>query len=90
MEYVPLTNEGKIPSGRVPVPAGCEYDGQRKLYFATARVPKTSSSLERFLGVEPDDKITVPGKWGEHLGAVHVAYGDHEWEEKHGEVLCWK
>jgi hypothetical protein len=90
MEYVPLTKEGKVPAGRVLVPAGCEQDGQRKLYFATARVPKNSSALERFLGVEPEDKIIVPGKWGEHLVAVHVAYGLHEFEEKEGSVLCWK
>jgi hypothetical protein len=91
MEYVSLTEEGKLPRGRIPVPAGCEYDGQRKLYFASALVPKKSSALRRFFGVDEDaEKIAVPGKWGEHLGSIHIPYGDEELEIKHGNVLCWK
>jgi len=90
MEYVPLTTDARIPEGRIPVPAGCESDGQRKLYFAAAEVSRNSSAIGRFFGVEDDDKVLVPGKWGDHLGAVHVAYGESEVEVKHGDVLCWK
>jgi hypothetical protein len=35
--------------------------------------------------------IVVPGKYGEHLGGVMVAYGGREIVDKEmGEVLCWK
>jgi hypothetical protein len=90
MEYVPLIDEETLPNGVTPVPAGCERDGLRKLYFATARVPRTF--LDGIFGGDDDDsKIVVPGKWGEHLGGVMVAYGGREITVKEGgEVLCWK
>jgi hypothetical protein len=88
MEYVPLDADRKIPKGRMPVPAGCESNGLEKLYFATGRVPK--STLALLFGGE-DDKIVVPGKWGEHIDAVMVPYGETEVEVKEGgAVLCWK
>ena len=40
--------------------------------------------------MEDDDKVLVPGKTGDHLGAVLVAYGESEAEVKRGDVLCWK
>ena len=87
MEYVPLDEDDQIPEGRTPVPAGCEKDGLRKLYFATGLVPKT------FLDsvFNPEKLIEVPGKWGEHLGGVMVAYGEREvLVREGGKVLCWK
>jgi hypothetical protein len=41
MEYVPLEEDGGLPEGYTPIPAGCESDGLRKLYFATATVHRT-------------------------------------------------
>jgi hypothetical protein len=86
MEYVPLDDD-QIPEGRTPVPAGCEMDGLRKLYFASAMVHKT------FLdGILSNQKyIEVPGKWGAHLGGVMVAYDEREiLVHEGGKVLCWK
>ena len=90
MEYVPLDEDDSIPQGRTPVPAGCESDGLRKLYFATASVPRTF--LDGLFGNRGEDgMIVVPGKWGEHLGGVMVAYGEREILVKEcGKVLCWK
>jgi hypothetical protein len=90
MEYVPLDNNNKVPKGRTPVPAGCESDGLRKLYFATAPVPRTR--LDGWFGARGDEgMIVVPGKWGEHLGGVMVAYDEREiLVEEGGKVLCWK
>jgi len=89
MEYVPLDDDGKVPEGRVPVPGGCEFDGHRKLYYATGKVAK--SKFLRLFGTDEDDLILVPGKWGEHLGAVMVAYGESELVvHDGGAVLCWK
>jgi len=35
--------------------------------------------------------IVVPGKYGEHLGGVMVAYGGREGMVKEGgSILCWK
>ena len=90
MEYVILTDDGDLPDGRIPVPAGYESDGLRKLYFATAKVPRTF--LDKFFGGgEEEGMIVVPGKWGGHLGGVMVAYGGSEVVVKdNGAVLCWK
>ena len=90
MEYVPLDDDGDIPDGYVPIPAGCERDGLRKLYFATAVIAKTF--LDGIFGVRGEaGTIEVPGKWGEHLGGVLVPYGEREVLVKHcGKVLCWK
>ena len=90
MEYVPLDENNSIPDGRTPVPGGCEYDGLRKLYFASALVPK--SFLDSLFGMgDAESKIVVPGKWGKELGGVMVAYGDKEILVKRGgSVLCWK
>ena len=88
MEYVPLDGDGCIPPGRTPVPAGCESDGLQKLYFATASVPRTF--IDGLFG-NRGEKVVVPGKWGEHLGGVMVAYGEREvLVEEGGKVLCWK
>lgn len=90
MEYVPLDEDGDVPEGRIPVPAGCESDGLRKLYFATAFVPRTF--LDGLFGNRGDEgMIEVPGKWGKHLGGVMVAYGGREITVKeNGDILCWK
>jgi len=88
MEYVPLESKISLPQGYEPVPAGCENDGLRKLYFATAFVPKTF--LDSWLGGD-EGSIEVPGKWGPHLGGVMVAYGEREvLVTEGGKVLCWK
>jgi len=90
MEYIRLDHNDKIPEGYDPVPAGCEADGQRKLYFASAKVPKTF--FDGLFGNRGDEgMIEVPGKWGEHLGGVMVAYDEKETVVKQGgKVLCWK
>ena len=85
MEYVPVDD---IPAGYAPIVAGCESDGLRKLYFATASVPRTF--LDGLFG-GTGDMIDVPGKYGEHLGGVMVAYGGREVLVKEGgSILCWK
>lgn len=87
MEYVPLDEDDKVPEGHTPVPAGCERDGLRKLYFASGRVYK--SFLDSILSNEK--RIEVPGKWGQHLGGVMVAYDEKEIVIKEGgKILCWK
>jgi hypothetical protein len=87
MEYVPLDEDDKVPEGHTPVPAGCESDGLRKLYFASAAVHKTF--FDGLFGTE--NLIEVPGKWGEHLGGVMIAYDEREILIKEGgKVLCWK
>ena len=90
MEYVELMEDNTIPEGRQPVPAGCEKDGLRKLYFATGIISKTF--LDALFGSRGDEGlIQVPGKWGPHLPGVHVAYGGREVVDKDcGSVLCWK
>jgi hypothetical protein len=90
MEYVPLEEDCTLPEGYTPVPAGCESDGLRKLYFGTATVPRTF--LDGLFGNRGDEgMIVVPGKYGEHLGGVMVAYGGREIVDKEtGQVLCWK
>lgn len=90
MEYIPLNEEDDLPQGCAPVPAGCESDGLRKLYFATAKVSKTL--LDGLFGNRGEaGMIEVPGKWGEHLGGVMVAYGGREvLVREGGKVLCWK
>ena len=87
MEYVPLDEDHQIPEGHTPVPAGCEMDGLRKLYFASGMVHRTI--LDSVFN--PGKLIEVPGKWGEHLGGVMVAYDEREiLIEEGGKVLCWK
>jgi hypothetical protein len=90
MRYIPLTDELELPDGFTPVPAGCEKDGLRKLYFASAMVPRTF--FDGLFGNRGDEgMICVPGKWGEHLGGVMVAYGGREITVKdNGDVLCWR
>jgi hypothetical protein len=89
MEYVSLDEDSHLPDGVTPVPAGCERDGLRKLHFATASVAKTF--LDGIFGSRGDEgMIVVPGKWGDHLGGVMVAYGGREiLVKERGKVLCW-
>jgi hypothetical protein len=90
MEYVPLDENCTLPKEFTPIPAGCESDGLRKLYFAAASVPRTF--LDGLFGNRGEEgMIVVPGKWGEHLGGVMVAYGGREVLVKEGgDILCWK
>ena len=90
MEYVSLDENDNLPRHAEPVPAGCENDGLRKLYFATAKVGRTF--LDGLFGNRGEEGlIEVPGKWGKHLGGVMVAYGEREiLVEEGGKVLCWK
>jgi hypothetical protein len=90
MEYVPLFDDNTLPEDCEPVPAGCEKDGLRKLYFGLGRIPKTL--FDGIFGNRGEEGlIEVPGKWGSHLGGVFVAYGGREATDKtYGKVLCWK
>jgi hypothetical protein len=90
MEYLSLDLNDELPDGAELVPAGCESDGLRKLYFATAKVGRTF--LDGLFGNRGQDGlIEVPGKWGKHLGGVMVAYDGREIVVKEGgKVLCWK